>query len=165
MDLRKLKTMIDLVSESNISELEVVEGESKIRISKTLSVGIQTLPTNKTDNVHYIANQPIVHSTRVETHPQETPNTHSAYSEDTSSSETLHQVKCPMVGTFYSSPSPGTEPFVNIGSHVTVGQTMGIVEAMKLLNEIECDKSGVVKQILVENGQPVQYGQPLFIIE
>lgn len=158
MDLRKLKTMIDLVSESNISELEVAEGDSKIRISKASSISTQPLTNTTPGNIHYIASQSVTHS-------NEAVDIQAPYSENISSSEPFHQVKCPMVGTFYTAPSPGSEPFVKIGNHVTIGQTMGIVEAMKLLNEIECDKNGIVKEILVSDGQPVQYGQALFIIE
>lgn len=163
MDLRKLKTMIDLVAESTISELEVVEGESKIRISKIPPTNAQSLPNN-IDAVHYITTQPTIHTASKSNHNEEAEIT-TPYDSNLPTSTLLHTVKCPMVGTFYSAPSPDSEPFVVIGSSVTMGQTIAIVEAMKLLNEIESDKTGIIKDILVKNGQPVQYGQPLFVIQ
>ena len=153
MDLRKLKTLIDLVAESDIEELEVTEGESKVRIVKSSAT-----PQNQV----------------VMMQPQ------AAYAQNIQASAAPlaaapvapaapvvpegHIVKSHMVGTFYRSSSPGSAAFVEIGSEVKEGDTLCIIEAMKLLNEIDADKSGVIKQILVENGQPVEYGQPLFLI-
>jgi len=150
MDLRKLKTLIDLVSESNISELEITETEGKVRIVKGGPAApvqyVQTVaaPTAATPA---IAGSPAVAA------PAAAPAT------------TGHAVKSPMVGTFYRSSSPGAPAFVEIGSQVKEGDTLCIIEAMKILNEIEADKAGTITQILGENGQAVEYGQPLFIIE
>jgi acetyl-CoA carboxylase biotin carboxyl carrier protein len=132
MDLRKLKKLIELVEESGISELEITEGEEKVRISKSSSA---------------TAGVAISASAVAEPLPEG------------------QVVKSPMVGTFYRTSTPGANPFVDIGQTVKVGDTLCIIEAMKLLNEIESDKSGVIKAILVENGQPVEYGEPLFVIE
>lgn len=152
MDLRKLKKLIDLVEESGISELELTEGEEKVRISRNLPQAQGT--------VHYA--QPYMQ------HAQPLPAAPLASSVDAAPSvEPViegHVVKSPMVGTFYRSPSPESKSFVDIGSTVNVGDTLCIIEAMKLLNEIESDHAGVIKAILVENGQPVEYGEPLFII-
>ncbi len=151
MDLRKLKKLIDLVEESGISELELTEGEEKVRISRQLQATAA--------NVQYIsaptmAAAPAAASAApaAEAAPAAAPNVEG------------HEVKSPMVGTLYRSPSPDAKPFVEVGSSVAIGDTLCIIEAMKLLNEIEADKAGVVKAILVENGQPVEYGEPLFII-
>ncbi len=133
MDLRKLKTLIDLVSESNISELEITETEGKVRIVK----GGGAAPVQY---VQTLAAPP-------------------------AAAPAGHAVKSPMVGMFYRSSSPGAAAFVEIGSKVNEGDTICIIEAMKILNEIEADKSGTITQILGENGQAVEYGQPLFIIE
>jgi acetyl-CoA carboxylase biotin carboxyl carrier protein len=146
MDLRKLKTLIDLVSESGIAELEVTEGEDKVRIVKHVAVGTASpAPT------------PLIAAAPV---PAAAP-TVALGSEEVAG----HVVKSPMVGTFYRAPSPGAPSFIELGATVKAGDTLCIIEAMKLLNEIESDVSGTVKKILVENGQPVEYGQPLFIIE
>lgn len=146
MDLRKLKKLIDLVEESGISELELTEGEEKVRISRAL------MPNQA--QTHYIAApQPAVHATPVPTAAVP------AIAEVEG-----HIVKSPMVGTFYRSSSPDAKAFVDVGSKVSTGETICIIEAMKLLNEIECDFTGVIKKILVENGQPVEYGEPLFVI-
>jgi acetyl-CoA carboxylase biotin carboxyl carrier protein len=151
MDLRKLKKLIDLVEESGISELELTEGEEKVRISRNLP--------NAQHAVHYA--QPYMHSMA----PQ-APAAAAAPAVEAPAAPVVegHVVKSPMVGTFYRSPSPDAKSFVDIGSSVSVGDTLCIIEAMKLLNEIEADHSGVIKAILVENGQPVEYGEPLFII-
>ena len=124
MDLRKLKTLIDLVSESNVSELEITEAEGKVRIVKSAPAGAAA-----------------------------------------PAAVTGHTVKSPMVGTFYRASSPGAKPFAEVGQVVKEGETICIVEAMKILNEIEADKSGTITQVLAENGQAVEYGQPLFVIE
>ena len=144
MDLRKIKTLIDLVQQSGISELEITEGEERVKISRHGAPGTY-------------APAPMAASTFVlpaEAGPAPGP-----------IEPTGHTLKSPMVGTFYRCPSPGTPSFIEVGQTVTKGQTLCIIEAMKLLNEIESDAAGVVKAILVENGQPVEYGQPLFIIE
>lgn len=146
MDLRKLKTLIDLVAESDIKELEVTEGDSKVRIVKTFIT-----PQN-----HVVMMQP------QSTYLQGT-NTTTTSPVETSALEG-HIVKSPMVGTFYRSSSPGAPAFVEVGTEVKKDETLCIIEAMKLLNEIDADKSGVIKQILVDNGQPVEFGQPLFLI-
>ena len=144
MDLRKLKKLIDLVQESGINELEVTEGEEKVKIVKGGAA-------------------PAVHST-----PAPAPSAPTAPASTAAPAPAEipgHLVKSPMVGTFYRSPSPGAKPFVEVGDSVKSGDTICIIEAMKLLNEIESDKDGVIKAILVENGQPVEYGEPLVVIE
>ena len=149
MDLRKLKTLIDLVSESNISELEITEAEGKVRIVKA----------GEAAPVQYVqsAAAPAVAAAAPSAAPVAAPAAAPA--------ATGHTVKSPMVGTFYRSSSPGAPSFVEVGAQVKEGDTVCIIEAMKILNEIEADKSGTVAQILGENGQAVEYGQPLFIIE
>jgi acetyl-CoA carboxylase biotin carboxyl carrier protein len=146
MDLRKLKKLIDLVQESGISELEVTEGEEKVRIVKHGAAPVQ--------QAYYLPNQAA---------PAPTAAAAPAAAEEDALPEG-HVVKSPMVGTFYRAPSPGAEPFIEIGQSVKSGDTLCIIEAMKLLNEIESDASGVIKAILVENGQPVEFGEPLFIV-
>lgn len=149
MDLRKLKTLIDLVAESGISELEVTEENDKVRI------------VNKVQTVAVAA--PAVTAAPVIAAAPATP----AAAAPAPTEEPVVQgktVTSPMVGTFYRAPNPGAEPFVKVGDHVEAGQTLGIIEAMKLLNEIEAETSGTVKEICVENAQPVEFGQPLFII-
>jgi acetyl-CoA carboxylase biotin carboxyl carrier protein len=146
MDLRKLKKLIDLVQESGIAELEVTEGEEKVRIARTNAGSTQ---------VYMPQSQPVMAAAAPAV----------AAAAPVAAEPTGHALKAPMVGTFYRSPSPGSPSFVEIGQAVTKGQTLCIIEAMKLLNEIESDMAGTVKAILVENGQPVEYGQPLFIIE
>jgi acetyl-CoA carboxylase biotin carboxyl carrier protein len=149
MDLRKLKTLIDLVSDSNVSELEITEAEGKVRIVKGGGAMVQ----------HYqpvgqpMASAPLATQSAV---PEAAP---------AAPVETGHTVKSPMVGTFYRSASPGAKSFVEIGDAVKEGETLCIIEAMKILNEIESDKTGTVRRILADNGQAVEYGQPLFIIE
>ena len=152
MDLRKLKTLIDLVSESNVSELEITEAEGKVRIVKSAGVAVAA-PVMMAAPVVSAAPQVAAVSEAAPV-AVEAPAVASG-----------HTVKSPMVGTFYRSSSPGAAPFAQIGSVVKEGDTLCIVEAMKILNEIESDKSGTVTQILCENGQAVEYGQPLFIIE
>ncbi len=150
MDLRKLKKLIDLVQESGIAELEITEGEERVRIAKTLPGGAPMMAP-----AHMVAHYPM-------TAPATAPV--AAAAEAPVEVDEGHVVKSPMVGTFYRSPSPGAPAFVELGQNVNEGQTLCIIEAMKLLNEIESDVSGTVKRILVENGQPIEYGQPLFII-
>jgi acetyl-CoA carboxylase biotin carboxyl carrier protein len=149
MDLRKLKTLIDLVAESGIAELEVTEGEDKVRIAKFSPAPVA--PTSSTTLMSApMAGAPVAPAAAAPVAEPE---------------PTGHVVKSPMVGTFYRSPSPGAGSFVELGQAVKPGDTLCIIEAMKLLNEIEAEVGGVVKEILVENGQPVEYGQPLFIID
>ncbi len=151
MDLRKLKTLIDLVSESNVSELEITEAEGKVRIVKSMGGVVQQFvpapvqaPAAAAPAAAPVAELPAPTSAAV---------------------PAGHVVKSPMVGTFYRSSSPGAKPFVEVGSQVKEGETICIIEAMKILNEIEADKTGTVTRILGENGQAVEYGQPLFVIE
>jgi len=155
MDLRKLKTLIDLVAESDISELEVTEGEGKVRIVKSQPQYTMAMPQHMMQQAPAAMAAPAVAAA--------TPAATEAPA--AAPADAGHKVTSPMVGTFYRAPSPGASNFVEIGSTVKEGQTICIIEAMKLLNEIECDKSGVVKAILVENGQPVEFGQALFVIE
>jgi acetyl-CoA carboxylase biotin carboxyl carrier protein len=150
MDLRKLKKLIDLVQDSGIAELEISEGEERVRITRTLAgAPVQYAPPT------------VYTSAPVPSAPEvtngSTPAPEAAQPEG-------HIVKSPMVGTFYRAPSPGAKPFVEVGQTVNAGDTLCIIEAMKLMNEIEADRGGVIKAILVENGQPVEYGEPLFII-
>jgi acetyl-CoA carboxylase biotin carboxyl carrier protein len=155
MDLRKLKTLIDLVAESDIAELEVTEGESKVRIVKS-----SALPQNQVVMMHSQGGQP-----HIQTHASAPMAASAAPVAPASPAEPQGMViKSPMVGTFYRSATPGGPTFVEIGSAIKEGDTLCIIEAMKLLNEIDADTSGVVTQILVENGQPVEFGQPLFVI-
>jgi acetyl-CoA carboxylase biotin carboxyl carrier protein len=156
MDLRKLKTLIDLVSESGISELEVTEGEGKVRIVKNaapvfMSAPQQFAPQQQAAAPHYSPEGGA-------------PAAAGAAAAPAAAAVQGHVVTSPMVGSFYRAPSPGADPFVQVGDTVKEGQTLCIIEAMKLLNEIESDKAGVVKEILVDNGQAVEYGQPLFVI-
>ncbi len=148
MDLRKLKKLIDLVEESGISELELTEGEEKVRISRAL------MPSQA------MFNQVSMHSPQLVSHATPVPTAAAPVVAEVEG----HIVKSPMVGTFYRSSSPDAKAFVDVGSKVAIGDTLCIIEAMKLLNEIECDFAGVIKTILVENGQPIEYGEPLFVI-
>jgi acetyl-CoA carboxylase biotin carboxyl carrier protein len=151
MDLRKLKTLIDLVSESNVSELEITEAEGKVRIVKgggaQVQYAVAPAMTMAAPALPAAAAQPAAAAPAAVEVPAG------------------HMVKSPMVGTFYRSSSPGAKPFVEVGSQVKEGETICIIEAMKILNEIESDKSGTITKILCENGQAVEYGQPLFVIE
>lgn len=153
MDLRKLKTLIDLVSESNVSELEITEAEGKVRIVKSSEAAAQFVA---------IPAQPIAVQQPVAAAPAAVASEEAA---SPAAAETGIAVTSPMVGTFYRSASPGSEPFVEVGTKVKEGETICIIEAMKILNEIEADRSGTIKKISVDNGQPVEYGQTLFIIE
>jgi acetyl-CoA carboxylase biotin carboxyl carrier protein len=148
MDLRKLKTLIDLVSDSNVSELEITEAEGKVRIVKGGGAMVQAYPMPVAAPVAAAA--PVVAAVAP---PTEVP-----------APAAGHTVKSPMVGTFYRQASPGAKAFVEVGAVVKEGETLCIIEAMKILNEIEADKSGTVTQILCENGQAVEYGQALFVI-
>lgn len=152
MDLRKLKKLIDLVEESGIAELELTEGEEKVRISRQ-PAGQQVMQY-----------APAYMPQMMQTPQAVAPAAAAPVAEAASAAIEGHVVKSPMVGTFYRSPSPDAKAFIEVGSSVTAGDTLCIIEAMKLLNEIEADHTGVIKAILVENGQPVEYGEPLFII-
>jgi len=150
MDLRKLKTLIDLVSESNVSELEITEAEGKVRIVKSggMPMVMQAPVMPQAQAAAPVSSAPVV--------PAEAA---------APAAPAGHAVKSPMVGTFYRSSSPGAKAYVEVGSQVKEGETICIIEAMKILNEIEADKSGTITRILCENGQAVEYGQPLFMIE
>ena len=152
MDLRKLKTLIDLVSESNVSELEITEAEGKVRIVKS--------PPNG-----YAAPMVYTAAPAPQAPPQAVTEVPAVLAPAPAAEPTGHIVKSPMVGTFYRASSPGAKAFVEIGDTIKEGETICIVEAMKILNEIEADKSGTVTKILVDNGQAVEYGQPLYVIE
>ena len=155
MDLRKLKTLIDLVAESGISELEVTEENDKVRIVNKVQTVAVAAPVAA----------PVVAAPAPA--PAAAPAAAAPAVEQPVAAEPAAQgttVTSPMVGTFYRAPNPGAEPFVKVGDHVEAGQTLGIIEAMKLLNEIEAETSGTIKEICVENAQPVEFGQPLFII-
>ncbi len=158
MDLRKLKTLIDLVAESGIAEIEVTEGEDKVRIVKhNPVVAPAPLPAPPSATV-YAATAPSAAAGAAQ------PLAASAAPPPTAEEPKGHVVKSPMVGTFYRASTPGAKPFVELGQAVKPGDTLCIIEAMKLLNEIEAEVAGTVKEILVENGQAVEYGQPLFVI-
>ena len=156
MDLRKLKKLIDLVQESGIGEIEITEGEEKVRISRQINAAPMIMAA------------PGMHHMPMGAAPGAMPGMPGAApapAAEAPAEPKGHALKSPMVGTFYRAPSPSAPPFVEVGQAVSKGQTLCIIEAMKLLNEIESDASGTVKAILVENGQPVEYGQPLFLIE
>lgn len=148
MDLRKLKKLIDLVEESGIAELEITEGEEKVRIARVVA-GNQPIYMNAPVTAPTVPVAAAPAAAPVEAVPAEPEG---------------HVVRSPMVGTFYRAPSPGAKVFAEVGQSVSAGDTLCIIEAMKLLNEIEADQGGVIKAVLVENGQPVEYGEPLFII-
>lgn len=163
MDLRKLKTLIDLVSDSNVTELEITEAEGKVRIVKGPTGSVAPVSTQQ---VMVPATAPMVAAPAAPTASQiadAAAVTAAAVAAEEAAAG--HTVKSPMVGTFYRSSSPGAAPFVQVGDTVKEGDTLCIIEAMKILNEIESDKAGVVKQVLCENGQAVEYGQALYIIE
>lgn len=151
MDLRKLKTLIDLVSESNVSELEITEADGKVRIVKAGAAPI----------VMQTVAAPAVAVPAAAAAPAAAP----AAEAPAAPVETGHVVKSPMVGTFYRASSPGAKAFAEVGDVVKAGQAVCIIEAMKIMNEIEADQDGTITKILVDNGQPVEYGQPLFVIE
>jgi acetyl-CoA carboxylase biotin carboxyl carrier protein len=158
MDIRKVKKLIELVEQSDIAEIEIREGEESVRISRASAVNTPfylpgaTLP-------HAMAAAPAA--------PMAAPSAESDKADPGAPSDTpeANLLRSPMVGTFYSSPSPGSRPFVEEGDSVKVGETLCIIEAMKILNQIECEKAGTVRRVLVENGQPVEYNQPLFVID
>ena len=153
MDLRKLKTLIDLVSESNISELEITEADGKVRIVKADPAAVAMQPVYAAAPAAPAANAAAPAAAPAAPHAPAVP------------VETGHIVKSPMVGTFYRASSPNAKPFGEIGQQIKEGEAICIIEAMKIMNEIEADKSGTITKVLCENGQAVEFGQPLFIIE
>jgi len=154
MDLRKLKKLIDLVEDSGIAELEVTEGEEKVKIVKGGAAGKETVVLSPSAVPMSAAPAQAVAAAAPPAAP----------APEAPTSQEGHMVKSPMVGTFYRASAPGAKAFVEVGDTVKVGQTICVIEAMKLMNEIEADKDGVVKAIMVENGQPVEYGEPLMMI-
>lgn len=159
MDLRKLKALIDLVERSGIAELEVTEGEERVRISRVAANGAAVMM--------HAPMQPMTAMTlpaAAAAAPTMAAAADAPKAAEAPAAPEGHTVKSPMVGTFYRASTPGGKPFVEIGQAVTEGETLCIIEAMKLLNEIEADKSGTIKAVLVENGQPVEFGEPLFVI-
>lgn len=149
MDIRKVKKLIELLEESGIAEIEIREGEESVRISR---YGSGQVIMHAPQGASYAPPRPLASQEEVQT---QVPDNRSSG----------HAVTSPMVGSFYLAPAPGSPHFVELGQHVEVGDTLCVVEAMKILNQIEADKAGIVKKVLVENGRPVEYGQPLFIIE
>jgi acetyl-CoA carboxylase biotin carboxyl carrier protein len=157
VDLRKLKSLIDLVQQSGIAELEITEGEEKVRISRGgVTATPQALPVAQVVNLPQVQGAGAVPATAA--------GAPAAPEGEAAAAPEGHVIRSPMVGTFYRSPAPGAKVFVEVGQAVKAGDTLCVIEAMKLLNEIEADRDGVVKAILVENGQPVEYGEPLFIL-
>jgi len=152
MDLRKLKTLIELVETSGIAELEIQEGEERVRITRSHGAAA---PMSAPHPVMAVAAAPATAAAPAAGSPAAAPE---------APAEEGHVVKSPMVGTFYRAATPGAKPFVEVGDTVQEGAALCIVEAMKLMNEIEADQGGVIKAVLVENGQPVEFGQPLFVI-
>jgi acetyl-CoA carboxylase biotin carboxyl carrier protein len=149
MDIRKVKKLIELIEESDVAEIEIHEGEESVRISRNSSAAPM---------MAYAAPQaPVVATTPAPAHHEP--------AKEVAAKITGHQILSPMVGTFYRAPTPTSKNFVEVGQHVSAGETLCIIEAMKILNQIESDKSGVITQILVDNGQPVEYNEPLFIVE
>ena len=145
MDIRKIKKLIELLEESNLSEMEIKEGEESVRLSRA----VPTLPVMQAPAAYTTASQP--HEAEHVGHQEPVPDGHAVLS--------------PMVGTFFSAPKPGAKPFAEVGTQVEIGDTLCVIEAMKIFNQIEADKAGVVIAVLKENGEPVEYGEPLFIID
>ena len=159
MDIRKVKKLIELLEESGIAEIEISEGEESVRISRYPAGGGHAAPV-----VHY-APAPMAPMAAPLAAPAAAPAVAAAPAAPAAAAKADHTVTAPMVGTFYSAATPGAKAFVDIGSEVNVGDTLCIIEAMKMMNQIESDKAGRVTAILVKNGDPVEFGQPLFIIE
>ena len=153
MDIRKVKKLMEMLEESSLAEMEIIEGEESIRLSKSSNIPNQNIVNQVPTNVV---------STNA---PLQATSEQSAVTEKVEEKISGHEIKSPMVGTFYEAPSPGSKPFVNIGDTVKAGDTLCIIEAMKMLNQIESEKSGVIKAILAENSQPVEFNQVLFIVE
>ncbi len=151
MDIRKIKKLIELIEDSDIAEIEIHEGEESVRLTRASAAHAQTVAAPVQVVAAPAAAHPAAHVLAATTPTSEEP--------------TGYVVRSPMVGTFYRSPTPGAKSFVELGSRVNVGDTLCIIEAMKILNQIEADKSGVISKILAENAQPVEYNQPLFVIE
>ena len=159
MDIRKVKKLMEMLEDSSLAEMEIIEGEESIRLSKSSSVENFNASNQLPQNV--IHQSPNNFSNNQETKVESSATQNSSEIENISG----HEIKSPMVGTFYEAPSPGSKPFVNVGDSVKAGDTLCIIEAMKMLNQIESDKSGVIKAILVENAQPVEFNQVIFVIE
>ena len=159
MDIRKVKKLMEMLEESSLGEMEIIEGEESIRLSKSSSATapIQNDQVNNLVNVSPPKTDDDISKKQI---TKEVTNT-----ESVNNNISGHEIKSPMVGTFYEAPSPGSKPFVSIGDKVNIGDTLCIIEAMKMLNQIESDKSGVIKAIVVENAQPVEFNQVLFVIE
>lgn len=153
MDIRKVKKLMEMLEESSLGEMEIIEGEESIRLSKSSNIPTQNL-------VNQI---PLPGS--IETSKSQEVSQSMNEVEEVAENISGHEIKSPMVGTFYEAPSPGSKPFVSVGDVVKAGDTLCIIEAMKMLNQIESDKSGVIKAIIAENAQPVEFNQVLFIIE
>ncbi|MDB2461419.1 acetyl-CoA carboxylase biotin carboxyl carrier protein [Gammaproteobacteria bacterium] len=153
MDIRKVKKLMEMLEGSSLAEMEIIEGEESIRLSKSSNMPNSNIVNQVPANV-ISTNTPLGVTSE-----------QSAVTEEVEEKISGHEIKSPMVGTFYEAPSPGSKPFVNIGDTVKAGDTLCIIEAMKMLNQIESDKSGVVKAIFVENGQPVEFNQVLFLVE
>ncbi|WP_367606427.1 acetyl-CoA carboxylase biotin carboxyl carrier protein [Legionella sp. W05-934-2] len=153
MDIRKINKLIEILVKSGISEIEIKEGETSVRLSQH----VNALPTQT------VMHTPVVGTPAPVSAPMESPNTQAQAAK--AAHESGHVIRSPMVGTLYSSPSPEAKPFVTVGQSIKVGDTICIIEAMKMFNEIEADKSGIVKQILVSNGEPVEFNQPLLVVE
>ena len=153
MDIRKVKKLMEMLEESSLGEMEIIEGEESIRLSKSSNIPTQNL-----------VNQ-IPLPASIETSKSQEVSQSMNEVEEVAENISGHEIKSPMVGTFYEAPSPGSKPFVSVGDVVKVGDTLCIIEAMKMLNQIESDKSGVIKAIIAENDQPVEFNQVLFIIE
>jgi len=153
MDIRKVKKLMEMLEESSLAEMEIIEGEESIRLSKSSNMPNSNIVNQVPANV-ISTNTPLGVTSE-----------QSAAKEEVEEKISGHEIKSPMVGTFYEAPSPGSKPFVNIGDTVKAGDTLCIIEAMKMLNQIESEKSGVIKAILAENGQPVEFNQVLFIVE
>jgi len=153
MDIRKVKKLMEMLEESSLAEMEIIEGEESIRLSKSSNIPNQNIVNQVPSNV-VSTNAPLQATSK-----------QSAVTEEVKEKISGHEIKSPMVGTFYEAPSPGSKPFANIGDTVKAGDTLCIIEAMKMLNQIESEKSGVIKAILAENGQPVEFNQVLFIVE
>jgi acetyl-CoA carboxylase biotin carboxyl carrier protein len=151
MDIRKVKKLIELLEESDVAEIEIHEGEESVRISRNSNAAAAMAMPAMVQQAPMAAPAPVAPT--------------AAPAEEDTPEIVGHALRSPMVGTFYRAPSPGSKPFVEVGQQVSAGDTLCIIEAMKILNQIESDKSGTVKQILVENGEPVEYNEPLFIIE
>ncbi|AUR51859.1 acetyl-CoA carboxylase biotin carboxyl carrier protein [Aquella oligotrophica] len=155
MDIKKIKAIVDMIKESGIAELEITEGEDKLRVSCVSSVVAPVQP---------LAAAPSIHQVSIPTSlPQQTTVTHQPEENKPKQIEG-ETINSPMVGTFYRASSPNSNPFIQVGQEVKVGQVLCIIEAMKLMNQIEADKAGTIKEILAEDGKPVEYGQPLFVI-